>query len=185
MSPKATTKKLPVVRTAIVLDPIGWSGATPDEERDQILEELRENDLEPKLVHYGHNPLDLPETQIDLLVVDYGALWQQGMGDWTRHLLRYAEDHPNSLIVVWTTMTVDLFVSELTPFNDATGWYEKATLPPNLVALHPGNSSPTRSGIDWDRYGDSVDWLDHSWNQIRSWFDAPDPAPKPKLKAPR
>jgi len=173
-----------MVRTAIILDPIGGGGETADQERDRILQDLAEEGLETKLVHYGSNPLELPTTHIELLVVDYGALWQQGMGDWTRHLLQWADDHPGSLLVVWSSMTTDLFIQELAPFNDGTGSYEKAQLPGNLLPLHPGMTSRYRSGIDWDQYGDSIDWLENSWARIRNWFDVPDPEPKPLLKTP-
>lgn len=159
------------VKTAIVLDNIGTWGNTPEEERDEILKELRDDGVDATLVHYGNDPLDIPETQIDCLIVDYGALWQNGMQDWTKGLLTWAEDHPGSLVLIWSSMTADMFVNELrdtTPDDNVTSdadW--TPPWPANMRAMQMGNTYYAK----WVEEGqDGVDYLIASREFMQAWF---------------
>jgi len=161
-------------RTAIVLDTSSYTTSV-ETERDEVLKDLRREGLDPEVVHYGHDPLQLPETQIDLLVVDYGALWQLDMGDWTRHLIRWADEHPSSLVVLWSGMTADFFVSEMGGMDELTGEFrDGATWPFNMRALHVGNTySALRRGdpLGWRAEGfDSFAWYGDSLSFIQKWF---------------
>lgn len=161
-------------KVAVVIDNMGTWHETPDEERDQILKELAEDGLEPELVFYGNRPHDLPDTaEIDVLVIDYGALWQTDTSDWTRSLLTWADDHPSSAVLIWSSMTTDLVLGELrdryeaaTPDDEQE--YGSAWTPPwptNVRAMHSGSKFSARWGD-----GDSIDWLQGSSDWLRSWF---------------
>lgn len=165
-------------RLAVVIDDMGTLHETPDEELDGILKDLRDDGLEPELVHYGHDPVAIPDTQIDLLVVDYGVIATK-TSDWTRHLLRWAEDHPGSLLLIWSSMTADGFVEELrevierggqSVYDDGREW--TPPWPANVRAVHSGNKWYAKWGD-----GDGVDWLRASSEYVRAWFGLTEPTP--------
>lgn len=137
--------------------------------------DLKKYGLDPHLVHYGHDPLQIPETRIDVLVVDYGALWQVDMGDWTRGLLRWADDHPSSLVLIWSSMTADFFVDELRDkVIGSFGSSDSDWAPPwpnNLRAMHMGSKLYAKWGD-----GDGVDWYGASVDFVSSWFGVGDKA---------
>lgn len=163
-------------RVGVCIDNMGTMGQTPDEERDEILQDLARLGLEPELVHYSHDPLSIPfEKQIDLLVVDYGIIAIQGHGDdWTRRLLQWADEHPGSVLLIWSSMTADGFVHELRDslerqlgkqleLDSDAEW--APPWPANVRAYHVGNKWYAKWGD-----GDGVDWLRSSDEYLRSWF---------------
>lgn len=163
-------------RVGVCIDNMGTFGETPDEERDSILKDLTRLGLEPELVFYGHDPLAIPfERQIDLLVVDYGIIATQGgADDWTRRLLQWADEHPGSVLLIWSSMTADGFVLELRDALeremgkqlelDSDGEWTPPW-PANVRAYHTGNRWYAKWGD-----GDGVDWLRSSDEYLRTWF---------------
>lgn len=160
-------------RVAVVIDNVGTFTQRPEDERDEILEDLRRRGLDLELVWYGNSPHDLPETQIDLLVVDYGALWQitDLMDDWTRRMVDWAENHPSTFVALWSSMTGDAWVDELKDRFEAQGgevgvdgeW--DPPWPANVRSFHAGNKYYAKWGD-----GDSIDWLGESYERLFKWF---------------
>lgn len=163
-------------RVGVCIDNMGTLGETPDQEREEILEDLGRLGLEPVLVFYGHDPMAIPfERQMDLLVVDYGIISiQGGADDWTRRLLQWADEHPGSVLLIWSSMTADGFVFELRDslerqlggqleLDDDREW--TPPWPANVRAYHTGNAWYAKWGD-----GDGVDWLRSSDEYLRSWF---------------
>lgn len=154
------------ISTAIILDNLGTFAKGPDKERDDILEELRKDGLDIDLRFYGHLFSQLPQEQgYDLVIVDYGALWQMNMEDQSKLVVQWAEDHPGSLVMLWSTLTVEMIVDDvLSPFDDSTGWYKKAEFPHNLRPYHAPNTLRNRMQ-EWEEdkwiYGDKF---------LKSWF---------------
>lgn len=96
----------PKLRVAIVVDPMGWSGATAEEEvasyKAQLAAWLPQFQL---AIHEGRDAGDLRES--DLVVYDYGGM-SPGSGlmeSNARHLLRWIEDHPCALVLVPSSFT--------------------------------------------------------------------------------
>jgi hypothetical protein len=90
---------------------MGWSGQTPEEERDEIIEMLRITTLEGaevKLVAYSNSVHGVTDTPMDLFVLDYGGMLP-GADDMVRHQIRnaikWAEDHPGKLLYLYTDFT--------------------------------------------------------------------------------
>lgn len=163
-------------RVAILIDE--FSTDSPEAEKADILKDLTRQGLEPDLVWFGHQP-PLPDTtQVDLLVVDFGALgggYLTGNGPsltqrWTDFVIHWAEDHPGTLVMLWSGMTADYIVDGLAP-KDADGYAKSmadwADWPDNVRALHSGNSW----SANWKLYGSGVDWLQASHEKLRSWFN--------------
>lgn len=158
------------VTTAIFNDERGTMHYTPDEERDEIVSELGNEGIKAVVTWYGHEP-PLPDSA-ELLVVDFGALWQSSiLDDWTRDVIRWAEDHPGSLVMLWSGMTADEFGRELS--ERARRAYGRsidkwAAWPDNVRALHPGHDY----NVDWgdDAGKDGVDWLQDSFDKLTRWF---------------
>ena len=163
-------------RVGIMIDASGTWNQSADEERDEILSDLSREGLEPQIVWYGHEPT-WPETAVDLMIVDFGALWQDWnlMDDWTGRVVAWAEEHSGSLVMLWSGMTADAVGNQISKraysYGDAmekwTAW------PDNVRALHMGLSND----IDWDEGGgrDGVDWLNGSYDKLRSWFGVENP----------
>ncbi len=107
------------IRTALILDPMGG-----DDEADKIVEFLRdmEFDVEPVCQGMGMHEARNYVGQIDLLILDYGGMtigardtckWQ------VREALMWAEQHPSSLVLIWTWFTAELYqevINEFKPF---------------------------------------------------------------------
>ena len=176
-----------VVRTAVILDAIGTGHQSPTAEMEAIIADFAGWGLDLDVVHFSHQPLDLPETQIDLLVVDYGALWPLDLGDWTRGLLHWAEEHPSALVAIWSMMTADFFITEMGGHEAFTAeGREGRTWPANVRAMHIGNKYlAARQGdpLGW-QHATGTDWYAASVEFIRSWFGLPPAAPKHQLVAP-
>lgn len=158
-----------MTKVATVLDPEGTWGATPEDERVEIMKDLTRWGLSVQDVgHWSRLRQVPPETEIDLLAIDYGALWQNGsyMDDESHDLLRFVEDHPGTLVVLWSSMTADGVINVMADFDDTVGWWKDAEWPPNLIPLHA-----------WVNYrkprpASSIDWLEKSIERIRAWCGA-------------
>lgn len=132
-----------MTRVATVLDPCGSGGINGghvqgESEADEVAGLLRDFGVNVLRVGHWTRIRDIPaEADIELLVVDYGALWQDYnyMDDESRDLLRFAEDHPGTLIALWSSMTADGVVNVLNPFDDSVGWWEDNPWPDNVVPV--------------------------------------------------
>ena len=105
-----------VIRVGVLNDARAGGGETAEQERDSILRELREKwggDLpDATLVWSSSDPGGLAGAPaLDVLVVDYGALWQRGdlVDRYSRLVRRYADEHPNSVVLLWTEFTSHVY----------------------------------------------------------------------------
>jgi len=118
------------IRVAIVVDAQGQPGQV-----EEILESLKDIGLKCDLVAQGRGLHLMKDRAIDLLILDYGgaAYGSMDMMEWQLEEARtYAEDHPSSLLVVWTDHTSHYYQelhktmpqlpNILLRFTD--GWYE-------------------------------------------------------------
>jgi hypothetical protein len=111
---------------------------------------------------------DIGDSAVDLLIVDYGGLgYGQAMDDETRMLLRWADEHPGTLVLVWSSVAADEIAHELTQdrYDDESGERVLPTWPGNVRSWHMG----VAFGL-WPRTGDSIDWLIDSGKVVRQWF---------------
>lgn len=168
-------------KVAILIDNLGTFGETPDEEREDILRDLRKEGLDPSLVWYGNRPPVPAEIEIDLLVVDFGAItasFSGGYKDWTGEVIGWAEDHPGSLVLLWSGMTADAVGYEYMDRQNYQDSMEKwAAWPDNVRSMFAGLSYQ----MDWEKDGDSVDWLSASYTKLQTWFDI-DPTRTPAVR---
>lgn len=109
--------KGPRVRVGIVNDFLTYSDLTVEEEREEILEELRKRyngNVDAVLAWGAERPdfEDMPE--VDLLVIDYGALWQSSglVADFSRRVRAWADEHSGKLVVLWTSFTCSIYHHE-------------------------------------------------------------------------
>jgi len=107
--PKKATKAKPgPLRTAIWLDPAGVMGEGPEAEAERLVK-WYEEELGAKLD--VHTPRNIGEIKpgTGLVLFDFGGM-MAGNGlaeDNSRALVRWAEDNPNSLVVVVSDFTYD------------------------------------------------------------------------------
>jgi hypothetical protein len=100
-----------VLKTAIVLDPMGhnWGAVGPEEEAKEHVKNFSEI-LYPAVIN-AYQPGSMypgalkPGT--DLVLFDYGGMMAGNslMEDNSRHLIRYAQDNPNTLCIVVSGFT--------------------------------------------------------------------------------
>lgn len=96
------------IKTAIWVDPAGGLEETPEEQIERCTNFYQE-ELGVKLnVHTPRHANEIEEGT-DLVLFDYGGMMYGNdlAQDHSRHLLRWAEDHPNALIVVMSDFTFD------------------------------------------------------------------------------
>lgn len=96
------------IKTAFWADLMGACGMTPEEEMKQQ-KEWAEEELGVKLdIHMPMNISQIEEGT-ELVFFDYGGmmLGNSLMEDNSRHLVRWAEDHPSALVVIVSTFTYD------------------------------------------------------------------------------
>jgi len=115
------------IRVGIVVDFMGWSEQTPEEERDEIIELLQATTLEGanvKLVAYANWVHGVTGTPMDLFVLDYGGVLP-GADDMVRSQIRtaikWAEDHPGKLLYLYTDFTRNWYERE---YDETFGGHE-------------------------------------------------------------
>ncbi len=140
------------IRTGIINDPISSLGQTDQEERDTIARFLREEGLDIDLVCEGNGMHVVQGKHLDLLIIDYGGM-SYGAGDtaeWqVRAACEWAENHPGSLLVLWTDFTIRIYEWEL---KEQFGERDN-------IMLH----------------STKLDEIDESWLRLRGWFGAQKP----------
>lgn len=102
------------IRTAFVFDESGCQ--TPEDEAQTAVDELAGLGLAVKVAKVATNMMDLYRDHFDLLVIDYGGLSTMG-GDHANmqvwRACKYAEDHPGTLIILWSKFTERVYRGEL------------------------------------------------------------------------
>lgn len=105
----------------------------------------------------------------DLLVFDYGVLWQGGFESYHHVVRRWAEDHPGKVAIAWTGFTSHLVRRMSEDLQYARGVVDA----PDLTGKEP------RLGNIWIRYpapygyGEADD--DNLGTQLRRWYGLPQP----------
>ena len=95
-------------KVAILVDPVGWSGATAEQEVAQHKAWFTELLPQFDLSFYTPRGAEFEEGT-DLVVFDFGGMihgFGGGLADSnSRALIRYAQDHPNCLVLVVSLMS--------------------------------------------------------------------------------
>lgn len=156
-----------MISTAIILDNLGTFTESPDQERDKILEELKKIGLDIDLKLYDHLFTQIkPEDSYDLVICDFGALWQTDMSHESRYIMEWVEAHPSSLVMLWSSLTAEIIIAdELSPFNDKSGWYDSLDFPYNLRPYYPPSYTRNRVKSGWLKEG----WV-YGDKFLREWF---------------
>ena len=96
---------------------------TPEQELKTIIDCLKYEGLEPEIVGDSVSPLDFSNISFDDLLIDYGGMAMMGAWDTAVSNLRYAlkwiEDHPSVVVLVWTLYTTELVREVYDTFSDA------------------------------------------------------------------
>lgn len=96
---------------AIIVDYMGSMSATPEEEVEG--HKKRFSELLPGYsLKFSTPKCVLPELSADLVIYDFGGLMPGTslMEDNSRQIIKWASDHPSSLVVVVSTFTFDRYV---------------------------------------------------------------------------
>ena len=93
--------------TAIWLDPFGSLSETPEEQFDRLKSHYEEIVLETPLDAYAPRAISEIKPGTDLILFDYGGMMigNSLAEDNSRALIRWAEDNPNSLVVIVSQFT--------------------------------------------------------------------------------
>lgn len=106
--PKAKSVKTSVHCT-IVNDWVGGCGQTGEEETEQIKQHVQLA-LKGRAVVFKTCDTMSPHLKTDLLVFDYGGMangYSSPFWDYCRKVVKWAEDHPSSLVVIGSSFTYD------------------------------------------------------------------------------
>jgi hypothetical protein len=159
------------VRTAIITDE-SWD-PTDEEERATAVEQLHRHGIEPTVVYSGRDFSRIPGLNVDLLVVDFGGLaasYGSPVGDYSRSVMAWADEHPSSFVLLWSTMTSDIIASMLRDgmpdggFDDTKGWWDPVEWPANVRALDTGWAREAYGKV---KFGD---WRRESWTRAKAWL---------------
>ena len=144
------------IRAAFIFDDYSFSTTEVQDailELNAIAQLPPDSELDIKIAFSGNVfSSDARKNQYDLVIIDYGGVgtWNTASGNaqiWS--VCQYAEDHPSSLVVIWTGFTADIYRDQIEPQFEGVD---------NIVC----------------RYGDSVyENLDGSpefLSKFRAWF---------------
>lgn len=103
-----------MIKTAFVFDESGFQ--TPEDEAQLAIEELAALGIAVRIAKVATNMMDIYRDRFELLIIDYGGLSTMGgshanMQVWTA--CKYAEDHPGTLVVLWSKFTERVYRGEL------------------------------------------------------------------------
>lgn len=103
------TNKDKIFRTICIFDPM-----SADDETQNALDQLKFSGINTELVAEGMGVHELNSRDgIDLVVFDYGGMSIMGARDTslaqTRAMYEWAENHPSSLVLIWSAYTADLY----------------------------------------------------------------------------
>lgn len=102
-----------MIETGIICDPVS---ANVEADQKEIELCLREFGLPINVVLRGIGMHQVGNRRLDLLIIDYGALsfGAHSTGEWQiRAACQWADNHPGSLLVLWTWFTQQLYEREL------------------------------------------------------------------------
>jgi len=126
------------LRLAIIVDPMGWSQQGPDEEIEQMVETLEDvSRIKMNLIASGQGAQVIAGKNLDLVVIDYGGMGY-GSGDTAKAQISYvynwAEDHPKSLLMVWTPYTADIYKEVEEEFGELSNVFLAAGIDSDIQA---------------------------------------------------
>ena len=104
-----------MIRTAFVFDDSGYHPSIDDEVKI-VVDELALIGIFVEIAQTASNMMEVYRGRFELLVIDYGGLSTMGgshagMQVWSA--CKYAEDHPGSLVVLWSKFTERIYRGEL------------------------------------------------------------------------
>lgn len=103
-------------RSVVYLRDIPWDEGTPQTEVDLLCAVLVREGINPNFLGHESAGMPIPPTFLDdaipvpdIVVVDYGGMSIMGAHDGAlscvRYILRWADNHPSSVIIIWTRFT--------------------------------------------------------------------------------
>lgn len=103
-----------LIKTAFVFDESG--NMSPEDEANLAVDELTSFGIDVSVSGIGSTMMDIYRDSFDLLIIDYGGLSTMGgshaeMQVWSA--CNYAENHPGSLVVLWSKYTERVYRGEL------------------------------------------------------------------------
>jgi hypothetical protein len=127
----ARLASMPPLKVGLLVDAIGGGGRTPAQECADIISELAElGGLPARAAWAGTKAAEgLAETDIDLLVFDYGAMWQHEEVV-TREIdavQAWATHHPGKVALLWSGFTCWVYAEAEKTFAHLDNvWYRYA-----------------------------------------------------------
>lgn len=102
-----------ILKTAIIVDLFGTSMSTPEEEVQNLVETYEKNFGISLKVHQPVWPSEI-EPSTKLVLFDYGGMMPGNslMQDQSRELITWADNNPNSLVVVVSAFTYNNAIEE-------------------------------------------------------------------------
>jgi len=104
-----------MIRVGFVFDELG----NPEKEQAEAIMELNEMGLtDIEVVLTDSNMFKMRDISLDLLIIDYGGMATLPGGNASANMqiwsaCNYAEEHPGTLLILWTAFTRVLYEKEL------------------------------------------------------------------------
>jgi len=121
-----------------------------DEELEYMVRYLEQEGIKPEIVFDIRYPPGLSEPVPDLLIIDYGGMSSMGAHDTAlfnvKETLKWMDDHPGKLIIIWTMFTEYLFAEAI----------EEMEIKERNNVILIGKLK--------------ADELDEAWSKVRLWF---------------
>lgn len=132
------------IKTLIITDYMGWSGATPEEEAEQIANNfIGSYGITLDYQHHTFVPSSI-DSGVKLIIMDYGGVLP-GADDMVvaqiRHLCEWAELHPSKLLLIYTAFTSRFYHFDL---EDRFGEL------PNILHWEPVDENGYRVSMHWE-----------------------------------
>jgi len=106
-------------RAGIIVDNLGSLGESPEEEADFIIRALKSiYDFPCEMVQFSTDYNDIGKKNIDLLILDFGGLTSgygtgHTIGAYQRNALKWADEHPGKLLLIWTAFTAHWIIEDI------------------------------------------------------------------------
>jgi len=121
-----------------------------DEELARMVRDLEREGIKPEIVFDIRYPPGATEPIPDLLIIDYGGMSAMGAHGIAlfnvKHALKWMDDHPGKLIIIWTMFTEYLFKEAI----------EEMEIKERNNVILIGSLK--------------MDELDEAWSKVRLWF---------------
>lgn len=112
MNEKIKKTKEKKITVGIFVDFMGCGDQDPEDERKEIKRLFKEYIPEKKFIFRDLEHLNLKNENFDILVVDYGGILPGAgglLGSFGHQIEEFLEDHPRSILIIWTSMTWNEF----------------------------------------------------------------------------